>query len=40
MADTQFGMWARDPDVFAQETENMELAIAHANRLQPSFAVI
>lgn len=50
MADTQFGMWAkpvlfaylgwgwRDAE-FARETEHMERAIAHANRLAPGFVI-
>jgi len=51
MADTQFGMYATplplallgftfDQDSFERETENMELAIAHANRLRPDFVVV
>ena len=51
MADPQFGMWATsklhlllgwsgNPNSFERETVNMELAIAHANRLQPAFVVV
>ncbi|MBW2316829.1 MAG: metallophosphoesterase, partial [Deltaproteobacteria bacterium] len=51
MADTQFGMYSKPAVLsylgwrfregsFERETENMEKAIAHANRLRPSFVVI
>ena len=51
MSDTQFGMyskpvlfsylgWSFREGSFARETENMEKAIAHANRLRPDFVVI
>lgn len=51
MADTQFGMYAKPllfsyfgwpgfDDSFERETVNMELAVAHANRLHPDFVVV
>jgi len=51
MADTQFGMystplplavlgWTGDQNSFERETENMQLAIEHANRLQPAFVIV
>ena len=51
MADTQFGMyatpllfsylgWSWNRDSFERETVNMELAIAHTNRLRPRFAIV
>ena len=39
MSDPQFGMFTKDKD-FAQETANLEFAIATANRLVPAFVVI
>lgn len=39
MSDPQFGMFTKDKD-FAQETANLEFAIASANRLKPAFVVI
>jgi 3',5'-cyclic AMP phosphodiesterase CpdA len=39
MADPQFGMYTNNHG-FAQETANLEFAIATANRLQPRFVVI
>src|SRR5947209_4543590 len=39
MADPQFGMYTNNVG-FAQETANLEFAIATANRLQPAFVVI
>ncbi len=39
LSDPQFGFFAGDTD-FAQETANLEFAIATANRLRPAFVVI
>jgi 3',5'-cyclic AMP phosphodiesterase CpdA len=39
LADPQFGMYAKDAN-FAQETANLEFAIANLNRLHPRFVVI
>ena len=39
LADPQLGMFAENKD-FAQETANLELAVATINRLGPAFAVV
>ena len=39
LADPQLGMYAKDKD-FAQETANLEFAIANLNRLHPRFVVV
>lgn len=39
LSDPQMGMFAKDQD-FAQETANLEFAIANLNRLHPSFVVV
>lgn len=39
MSDPQFGMYTKNRD-FTQETANFEFAIATANRLRPSFAIV
>ena len=39
LSDTQFGMYEKDRG-FAQETANLEFAVATINRLNPTFVVI
>src|SRR5262245_24049984 len=39
ISDPQFGMYAENRN-FAQETANLEFAIATANRLRPAFVVV
>jgi serine/threonine-protein phosphatase CPPED1 len=39
LADPQLGMYAKDKN-FAQETANLEFAVANLNRLHPRFAVV
>ena len=39
LADPQFGMFTNDKD-FAQETANLEFAVATINRLRPAFVVV
>lgn len=39
LADPQFGMFTGDKD-FAQETANLEFAVAAINRLRPAFVVV
>lgn len=39
LSDPQMGMYTKDQD-FAQETANLEFAVANLNRLHPSFVVV